>query len=76
MRVTDGSAGARILAFGGYQPARVVTNDEIAQQVDTNDEWIRSRVGIVSRRIAGPEETVADMAVAAGGRSGRTGSTG
>jgi 3-oxoacyl-[acyl-carrier-protein] synthase III len=69
MRVTDGSAGARILAFGGYQPARVVTNDEIAQRVDTNDEWIRSRVGIVSRRIAGPDETVADMAVAAGGKA-------
>src|SRR5580692_3531435 len=69
MRVTDGSAGARILAFGGYQPARVVTNDEIAQQVDTNDEWIQSRVGIVSRRIAGPDETVADMAVAAGGKA-------
>src|SRR5450755_3071338 len=69
MRVTDATAGARILAFGGYQPARVVTNDEIAQQVDTNDEWIRSRVGIASRRIAGPDETVADMAVAAGGKA-------
>ena len=31
MRVTDAIAGARILSFGGYQPARVVTNDEIAQ---------------------------------------------
>jgi 3-oxoacyl-[acyl-carrier-protein] synthase III len=69
MRVTDGTAGARILAFGGYQPARVVTNDEIAQQVETSDEWIRSRVGIVSRRIAGPDETLADMAVAAGGKA-------
>jgi len=54
VRVTDGTAGARILAFGGYQPARVVTNDEIAQQVETSDEWIRSRVGIASRRIARP----------------------
>jgi 3-oxoacyl-[acyl-carrier-protein] synthase-3 len=69
MRVTDGRAGARILAFGGYQPARVVTNDEIAEQVETDDEWIRSRVGIASRRIAGPDETVADMAVAAGGKA-------
>jgi len=69
MRVTDGTAGARILAFGGYQPARVVTNDEIAQQVETSDEWIRSRVGIASRRIAGPDETLADMAVAAGGKA-------
>ena len=69
MRLTEGQAGARILAFGGYQPARVLTNDEISQTVDTTDEWIRSRVGIESRRIAGPDETVADMAVAAGGKA-------
>jgi 3-oxoacyl-[acyl-carrier-protein] synthase-3 len=69
MRLTESSAGARILAFGEYQPTRVVTNDELAATVDTNDEWIRSRVGIASRRIAGPDETVADMAVAAGGKA-------
>jgi 3-oxoacyl-[acyl-carrier-protein] synthase III len=69
MRLTEGQAGARVLAFGGYQPARVVTNDELAQTVETNDEWIRSRVGIASRRIAGPDETVADMAVQAGGKA-------
>jgi 3-oxoacyl-[acyl-carrier-protein] synthase III len=69
MRLTEGAAGARILAFGGYQPARVVTNDDLAATVDTSDEWIRSRVGIASRRIAGPDETVADMAVAAGGKA-------
>src|SRR6516164_3403367 len=69
MRLTEASAGARILAFGGYQPARVVTNDELAATVETSDEWIRSRVGIASRRIAGPDETVADMAVAAGGKA-------
>jgi 3-oxoacyl-[acyl-carrier-protein] synthase-3 len=69
MRSKQGAAGARVLAFGGYQPARVVTNDELAQTVDTNDEWIRSRVGIASRRIAGPDESVADMAVAAGGKA-------
>src|SRR3984885_11631072 len=67
MRLTEGSAGARILAFGEYQPARVVTNDELSETVDTNDEWIRARVGIASRRIAGPDETVADMAGQAGG---------
>jgi 3-oxoacyl-[acyl-carrier-protein] synthase-3 len=69
MRLTESSAGARILAFGEYQPTRVVTNDELSATVDTNDEWIRSRVGIASRRIAGPDETVADMAVAAGGKA-------
>ncbi len=69
MRVSEGSAGARVLAFGGYQPARVVTNDELAETVETSDEWIRSRVGIASRRLAGPEETVADLAVAAAGKA-------
>jgi 3-oxoacyl-[acyl-carrier-protein] synthase III len=62
-------AGARIMSFGGYQPANVVTNDDLAARVDTSDEWIRSRVGIVSRRFAGPDETVADMAVVAGGKA-------
>src|SRR5580692_3325851 len=63
------AAGARIISLGGYQPANVVTNDALSARVDTSDEWIRSRVGIVSRRIAGPDETVADMAVAAGGKA-------
>jgi 3-oxoacyl-[acyl-carrier-protein] synthase III len=69
MRLTESQPGARVLAFGGYQPARVVTNDELSKTVDTNDEWIRSRVGIASRRIAGPDESVADMAVHAGGKA-------
>ncbi len=69
MRLSESRTGARILAFGGYQPARVVTNDELSATVDTTDEWIRSRVGIASRRIAGPDETLADMAVAAGGKA-------
>jgi 3-oxoacyl-[acyl-carrier-protein] synthase-3 len=61
--------GARILSLGGYQPGNVVTNDDLAVHVDTNDEWIRSRVGIVSRRFAGPDESVTDMACAAGGKA-------
>lgn len=57
--------GSRIIALGHYQPTRVLTNHELAETVDTNDEWIRSRVGIETRRIAAPDETVADMATAA-----------
>jgi 3-oxoacyl-[acyl-carrier-protein] synthase-3 len=68
MRVSEARPGARILAFGGYQPAKVVTNDDLAATVETNDEWIRSRVGIASRRIA-DEETLEDMAVIAGGKA-------
>ena len=37
MRTHPGSAGARVLAFGGYQPARIVTNDELAESVETSD---------------------------------------
>jgi 3-oxoacyl-[acyl-carrier-protein] synthase-3 len=58
-------SGSRVLSLGHYQPSRVVTNDELAQIVDTNDEWIRDRVGIAARRIAAEDETVADMATAA-----------
>jgi 3-oxoacyl-[acyl-carrier-protein] synthase-3 len=54
------TTGSRILSLGHYQPARVLTNDDLAQMVDTNDAWIRDRVGIASRRIA-DTETVADM---------------
>jgi 3-oxoacyl-[acyl-carrier-protein] synthase-3 len=54
-------AGSRIVAMGHYQPARVVTNNDLAAIVDTNDEWIRDRVGIAERRVA-ENESVADMA--------------
>ncbi|MCO5970723.1 beta-ketoacyl-ACP synthase III [Actinoallomurus soli] len=68
-QLRTGAPGARILAFGHYQPSNVVTNDDLAKTVDTNDEWIQSRVGIKQRRIAGPEESVVDMAVQAGGKA-------
>jgi 3-oxoacyl-[acyl-carrier-protein] synthase-3 len=58
-------SGSRVLSLGHYQPSRVLTNDDLAQMVDTNDAWIRDRVGIAERRIAAPDETVADMASAA-----------
>ncbi|SNY34161.1 beta-ketoacyl-ACP synthase III [Paractinoplanes atraurantiacus] len=55
------TAGSRIVAMGHYQPSRIVTNDDLAATIDTNDEWIKSRVGIAERRIA-DGESVADMA--------------
>jgi 3-oxoacyl-[acyl-carrier-protein] synthase-3 len=69
MRLPEAAAGARILAFGGYQPDNVVTNDDLAAVMDTNDKWIRSRVGVISRHIAAAAETVADMAVSAAGKA-------
>lgn len=56
-------AGTRILGLGHYQPSNVVTNaDLIARGVETDDAWIRSRVGIAERRFADADETVVDMA--------------
>ncbi|MFG3496874.1 beta-ketoacyl-ACP synthase III [Streptomyces sp. NPDC047928] len=61
--------GTRIAALGHYQPAKVLTNDDLAALVDTSDEWIRSRVGIRTRHVAGPDETVDDMAARAGAKA-------
>ncbi|MBB4932386.1 3-oxoacyl-[acyl-carrier-protein] synthase-3 [Lipingzhangella halophila] len=69
MNLSPTAAGARVAAFGEYQPGNVVTNDDLAARVDTTDEWIRSRVGIEERRVAGGDETVVSMAVAAGGKA-------
>jgi 3-oxoacyl-[acyl-carrier-protein] synthase III len=67
---TAGSAGTRILGLGHYRPANVVTNaDLIARGVDTDDEWIKTRVGIAERRYADPGETVVDMAEAAASKA-------
>ena len=47
----------RIIGTGSYVPEQIVTNNDLAQIVDTNDEWIRSRTGIGERRIATTEST-------------------
>ncbi len=65
----SGAPGARLLGLGDYRPARVVTNDEISELVETSDTWIRERTGIVRRRIAAPDESVADMATAAAAKA-------
>ena len=62
-------AGARILGLGSYQPEHVVTNADLAKRVETDDQWIRDRVGIVERRIAQDDTTLVDMAVEAGTRA-------
>lgn len=63
---TPALRGSRILGFGHHQPARILTNDELSTMVDTNDEWITTRTGIKTRRIAGPDDTVTSMAIEAG----------
>lgn len=75
MKLSPAVPGARVLAFGEHQPSNIVTNDDIAARVETSDEWIQSRVGIKERPIAGPEESVVSMAVAAGGKALAAGGT-
>ena len=70
-QITTVSGGpfARILGFGSYRPDRVVPNSELVERIDSSDEWIRERSGIVERRWAGDDESVVDMAHAAAVRA-------
>ncbi|MFI0977067.1 beta-ketoacyl-ACP synthase III [Streptomyces sp. NPDC021093] len=61
--------GSRIVALGHYQPAKVLTNEDLAKLVDTSDEWITSRVGIRTRHVAGPDEPVDELAAHAGAKA-------
>jgi len=58
-----------ILGTGSYAPERVLTNDDMAEFVETSDEWIFSRTGIKERRIAAADELTSDMATAAAHRA-------
>lgn len=51
-----------VTGTGSALPTRRVSNEELAQEVDTSDEWIVERTGIRFRHIAGPEETTATLA--------------
>ena len=66
---TTGAAHARILSVAGYRPERIVTNEEICERIDSSDEWIRERSGIIERRYAATDESVVDLAVAAAQRA-------
>ena len=57
--------GLHILGTGRAVPPHIVTNDDLAQRVDTNDEWIVTRTGIHERRYAQPGETLTALTVAA-----------
>jgi 3-oxoacyl-[acyl-carrier-protein] synthase III len=65
LKVSTGAKHAAILGFGGYRPRRVVDNAEICTLIDSSDEWIRTRSGIIERRWASPDETIQMMSVAA-----------
>ncbi|MFU8848836.1 MAG: beta-ketoacyl-ACP synthase III [Opitutales bacterium] len=59
------SSSTVIIGTGSYLPEKVVTNHDMAQLVDTSDEWIRTRTGICERHFAAVGETTSDMAAAA-----------
>jgi 3-oxoacyl-[acyl-carrier-protein] synthase-3 len=56
---------AGILGVGSFAPPQVVTNEDLAARLETSDEWIWSRTGIRSRRIAAPDVATSDLAIAA-----------
>ena len=60
---------ARIAGTGSYLPEKVLTNDDLAKIVDTNDEWIAARTGIRERHIAAEGETTSDLAFHAATRA-------
>jgi len=53
----------RISGTGAYLPAKVVTNQELAERIDTSDAWIRERTGILQRHIAADHEQCSDLAL-------------
>jgi 3-oxoacyl-[acyl-carrier-protein] synthase-3 len=60
---------SQILGCGSYLPDRILTNAELAQQIDTSDEWIVARTGIHQRHIANDGELTSDLAVRAAERA-------
>lgn len=65
IRASTGATYAGLLGIGGYRASRVVTNAEIVDNIDSSDEWIQTRSGIIERRWAEDHETVQYMSVAA-----------
>lgn len=65
IKTSSGAKYAKIMSVGGYRPERIVTNAEICEHIDSSDEWIRERSGIIERRYAALDETVVDMGAAA-----------
>jgi 3-oxoacyl-[acyl-carrier-protein] synthase-3 len=58
-------ASAKLLGTGMYVPERVMTNEDFARIVNTNDEWIVQRTGMKERRLAEHDQATSDLAIAA-----------
>ena len=60
LKFNDEARNARILSVGAYRPKRVVPNSEIVDKIDSSDEWIQQRTGIVTRHFADENESLID----------------
>jgi 3-oxoacyl-[acyl-carrier-protein] synthase-3 len=60
---------SHVIGCGGYLPERIVSNAELAERLDTSDEWIVQRTGIRQRHVAAPGELTSDLALAAAERA-------
>lgn len=60
---------AVLCGLAGWVPPRVVTNEELAERLDTDDAWIRTRTGILRRHVIEPGQATSDLAVEAGRRA-------
>ena len=56
---------SRVIGSGAYLPAQIVTNDDLAQRLDTDDSWIRQRTGIRQRHIAAADEVTSTLGLRA-----------
>ena len=65
LNYTTGAAFSRILGMGAARGELIVSNDDIAGPIDSSDEWIRQRTGVIERRRAGADVHAVDLAVTA-----------
>ncbi len=63
------TARSKIIGTGSYLPKRILTNNELEKIVETSDEWITTRTGIKTRRIAGSGEGTSEMAAEAANKA-------
>lgn len=57
---------AQVVGYGSHLPDKILTNEDLAKIVDTDDAWIRQRTGITQRHVAAPGEKTSDLGLAAG----------
>jgi len=68
--------GATIVGTGSAIPPKIITNDDLTKQVDTNDEWIRTRTGILERRVVEQDVPVSELCVEAARKALKNADTG